>query len=110
MPLKPRQSWQPQISVPVFTGKLLDSVVSCEYVVRMPNIPVNGRRMQRARLRKGWTLRDLSGRCSELGRPIDFGNIAAYERGDHTPNPGTLLILARALDVDVDDLLAADAA
>ena len=62
-------------------------------------------KLRRARLRKGWTVRDVSSRCEELGTPVAFGLIAYYERGDGFPTAPKLLVIAKALDVEVDDLL-----
>lgn len=71
-----------------------------------PNgLKILGEKLRRARLRKGWTLRDVTAHTAGLGRQVDYGNISAYERGLQRPNPGTLLVLARALDLDMDDLL-----
>jgi transcriptional regulator with XRE-family HTH domain len=66
---------------------------------------VNTDELRRARLRKGWTLRDVESRCAELGTPVDNGNVSKYERGEVQPVPRTLLVIAQALDVDVDSLL-----
>lgn len=66
---------------------------------------IDAGKLKRARLRKGWTLRDLAGRCEELGATVDFGSIGRWERGDNGPNPGVVPVLAAALDLDVDDFL-----
>jgi transcriptional regulator with XRE-family HTH domain len=60
----------------------------------------------RARLRKGWTLRDVSQRCEDLGTKVAFAQISQYERDVVSPTPRTLLVLAQALDLTVDELLA----
>jgi len=69
---------------------------------------INTALMYRARMRKGWTLRQVSERCEELGTPVDHGNLARYEHGQIRPVPRTLLVIARALDLTVDELLAED--
>lgn len=61
--------------------------------------------MRLARLRKGWTVRDVSQRCRELGTPVDFSLYSRYERGPTYPGPGRLAAIAAALDLDVEDLL-----
>lgn len=61
-----------------------------------------------ARLRLGKTQRELSARCAELGRPIDFSNISKYERGLVVPGPHALPVLARALGLEVEDLIVRD--
>lgn len=71
-----------------------------------PNgLKILGEKLRRARLRKGWTLRDVTAQTAGLGRQVDYGNLSAYERGLQRPNPGTLLVLAQALGLDMDDLL-----
>jgi transcriptional regulator with XRE-family HTH domain len=72
-------------------------------------VAVNGKAIRDARLRKGWTLRDVSDACEELARKelgckVDYGNVSQYERGLIRPNPRTLYTLAMALGVTVDDL------
>lgn len=67
-------------------------------------VAINRQRLQTERLRKGWTLRQLSDRTEELGKRVDFGNLSKYERGLITPAAPALLVIARALDLDVTDL------
>jgi transcriptional regulator with XRE-family HTH domain len=64
-----------------------------------------GELMRRARLRKGWTLRQAAQACADLGTPVDFGNIARYERDEKRPGPGALLVLSRALNFSIDAVL-----
>jgi len=66
---------------------------------------IAGARLLKARRDKGWTLRDTAQRCKELGRSIDHGTIGRYENGQSRPNPGNLTIIAKALEVNVEDLL-----
>lgn len=68
-------------------------------------VPIDVEKLRRARLRKGWTTRDISGRCAELGTPVPYGTYAYYERGAALPPPRRLLVIAQALEVEVDDLL-----
>lgn len=57
------------------------------------------------RIRKGWTQRDVAQRCAALGRKISDSNLSKYERGECSPSPATLAVLAEALDLEVDDLI-----
>ena len=76
----------------------------------MPNIStavtISGQVIVRARMRKGMTLRDLSGACKELGSPIDYSFLSRIERGLSQPTPRCLPVLAQALGLEVDDLFA----
>jgi transcriptional regulator with XRE-family HTH domain len=56
-----------------------------------------------ARLRKGWTERDVIAECKRLGLPR-VGNLHKYERGLLTPAPQTLHALATVYGVPVEDL------
>jgi transcriptional regulator with XRE-family HTH domain len=57
-----------------------------------------------ARLRRGWTLRDLAGHCAEKGVPVDHGQLARIERGESIPRPRLRAVLAELLGIDaVDD-------
>lgn len=74
-------------------------------------VKVNHHLLKRARLRKGWSVREVSKRCEEIGIEtgsgvkVDFGNVSRYERGRVLPVPQTLFVLAQALDLTVDELL-----
>ena len=69
-------------------------------------LPINPAELMRARVRKGWTLRDVTERCDkDLKVKVDFGNLARYEKGDIRPTPRVLLALATVLEVSTDDLL-----
>lgn len=70
----------------------------------MVTVP-DGKAILHARLRRGWTLRDVAERCAGLGFTLSDSNLSKYERGVVKPSPKTLLAIARALDVTVDDLL-----
>jgi transcriptional regulator with XRE-family HTH domain len=72
-------------------------------------VTINTEMLRAARLRKGWSLRDVSTRCEQLGRKVDHSNVARYERGELRPHPWTLQIVAQALDLDVDELTKAAA-
>jgi transcriptional regulator with XRE-family HTH domain len=53
-----------------------------------------------ARLRRGWTLRQLAAECAEKGVAIDHSQLARIERGEHTPRPALRAALAELLDLD----------
>ena len=74
-------------------------------------IAIDRERLRLARLRKGWTLTQVSDRCRELGTPVDYGNYRRYELGTIRPGAPALRVIAEALDLDVADLaLPLDAA
>jgi transcriptional regulator with XRE-family HTH domain len=67
---------------------------------------INGEAVLHARLRKGWTQREVAQRCAELGQPYDDTQISKIERGKiDRPTPLRLRALALALDLDITDLL-----
>jgi len=68
-------------------------------------LPIDSAELMRARVRKGWTLRDVTERCKDAGTKVDFGNLARYEKGDIRPTPPVLKVLAEVLGVSTDDLL-----
>lgn len=69
-------------------------------------VAIKGGELRRARLRKGWSLRDVAAATKQLGAEVDFGNVSRYERGSVKPHPRTLKMLADALGITVDALLA----
>jgi transcriptional regulator with XRE-family HTH domain len=72
---------------------------------RRPDWTFNGKAAFEARLLKGWTQRQLQARTKELDLEIDDSNISKYERGDARPTPPTLAVLAKALDLGIDELV-----
>lgn len=67
---------------------------------------INGDVLQRARLRKGLTLRDVAQQCADHGQDVDFSTLARWEQGGWQPrSPRVLPVLAAVLDLSVDDLL-----
>lgn len=56
-------------------------------------------------MRQGLTLRDLTDRCEQAGERISHTVLARWETGEFGPTPRRLLVLARALNITVDDLL-----
>jgi transcriptional regulator with XRE-family HTH domain len=77
-----------------------------------PRYPeLNRQLLERERRRQGLTLADLARRCHERGdKNVDETALSRYERGEVRPGPNRLLILAQALGVTVDDLLAEEIA
>ena len=73
-------------------------------------VAVNTQLLRLARLRKGWSLRDVADRTEQLGKRVDHGNIARYEHGQIRPNPRALALVAEALDLTVDELIEGVAA
>lgn len=53
-----------------------------------------------ARLRRGWTLRELARRCADKGVPVDHGQLARIERQEAIPRPRLRAVLADLLDLD----------
>ena len=71
---------------------------------------IDGAALRRARLRSGMTQRELARRCLELGVKVDNSRHQqgrTQQRGHRRRKPPTL---AKALEVEVDELLAKDAA
>lgn len=67
----------------------------------------DGEAAMMARLRKGWTQKDVMNECKRLKLPVvDDSNLAQYERGKLTPRPQTLHSLATVLGVPVDELVS----
>jgi transcriptional regulator with XRE-family HTH domain len=67
---------------------------------------LNTELLLRARLEKGWTARDVAARCKELGVRVDYSSYARYERGITRPGPSKFRAVAKALDLEIEDLLA----
>src|SRR3989442_1572382 len=63
-----------------------------------------GERLKLARKKAGFSLRDLS---EALDNRISAQAIGKYERGEMMPSSGTLLALAKTLDVSLDYLMGA---
>lgn len=63
-------------------------------------VEIDHQAIQRARLSLGLSLRELAQRCGK-----DASQIAKYEHGTVRPYPRSLAALAKALEVEVGDLL-----
>lgn len=73
-----------------------------------PRYPeLNRQLLERSRRRQGLTLGDVAARCHALGdMGVDEIALSRYERGILRPNPRRLPVIAEALGLTVDDLLA----
>ena len=70
---------------------------------------ISGKALRRARLRNGWTQRQLAEECLRHGTPVSHGNIARAELGQPGGlGPRKLPVIAKALGVDIDELLPED--
>ena len=80
--------------------------------VRKPRTPwsnpaINGSALRDARLGKVMTLVEVCEACARLNPlvPVDDSNLSRYERGEVSPSPKRLRIIAQVLGLDEDDLL-----
>jgi transcriptional regulator with XRE-family HTH domain len=64
----------------------------------MPTANVREKRLQR-----GWTLDDLAAKCAAEGVPTSVPNLHRIERTQQVPRPGLRAVLAKLLDLDVND-------
>lgn len=60
--------------------------------------------VRRKRLDKGWTLDQLSQECAAKGVSTSISNLHRIETGDQVPRPGLRKVLARLLEMDVNEL------
>lgn len=56
-----------------------------------------------SRLRLGLTLPELAEKCTAAGAKTDDGNLSRIERGIQVPRPQLRSVLARLLDLDIED-------
>ena len=72
----------------------------------MPNygVVIDTEMLRAARRRKGWTVREVAEQCMKAGTKVDFSNYARYEHGQRLPSPKTLVVIAKVLGLDFDDL------
>ena len=59
-----------------------------------------GKRLKEMRLARGMTQKDLAKKI-----PVSYQALGKWERGESTPNPETVVQLARIFEVSADDLL-----
>lgn len=70
------------------------------------SLPFSGETAREIRERSGLTLGALAERCSGLGHPVHRSYLGKIESGLNRPSPPLLKVLAKALHVKIDDLLA----
>lgn len=56
-----------------------------------------------SRLAKGMTLRDLAAKCAADGASVHWTQLGRIERGLNAPRPQLRSVLAKVLDLDVED-------
>lgn len=78
---------------------MLCVVVARASLLGMQKTPTSSIKAQR--LRRGWTLRQLSAECAKRGVEANFGQLSRIERHIHTPNPALRAVLAELLGLDV---------
>jgi len=64
----------------------------------MPTVTVRQKRLER-----GWTLDDLAQHCKAEGAPTAVSNLHRIEAGVQVPRPRLRAVLARLLDLHVND-------
>ena len=73
----------------------------CASLRYMPQ--TNTSKIREQRLQRGWTLPELANRCAKAGAPTDDGNLSRIERGLQAPRPQLRSVLARLLELSVED-------
>lgn len=71
------------------------------------SLPFDGERLRQHRERGGLHQADVARLCGEAGHKIDRTRISQLERGDK-PSPPLLVVLAKVLKIEIDDLLTPD--
>jgi transcriptional regulator with XRE-family HTH domain len=59
--------------------------------------------VKQGRLQRGMTLWDLAEKCTKEGAPVRHSTLSRIERGIQMPRPKLRLVLARILELDVND-------
>ncbi|WP_374213687.1 helix-turn-helix transcriptional regulator [Streptomyces sp. G1] len=59
--------------------------------------------VKQGRLRRGMTLRELAEICAADGAPVGQSTLSRIERGIQVPRPRLRSVLARVLQLDVND-------
>lgn len=72
---------------------------------RRLSLPFDGARARRERERQGLTLADLTERCARVGMRINRSTLHRWETGEFGPTAPRLKVLARALDIEITELL-----
>lgn len=60
-------------------------------------------RVRSSRLAKGMTLRDLAAKCADNGASVHWTQLGRIERGLNSPRPQLRSVLAKVLDLDIED-------
>lgn len=55
------------------------------------------------RLERGWTLAQLADECTKAGTPTAVNNLSRIESGKQVPRPKLRSVLARILELDIND-------
>lgn len=69
------------------------------------SLPFDGDRLRALRERRGFRQADLAQRCTDQGTSVSRFQVVRAETGKNMPTPATLAAFARALDIEIDDLL-----
>ena len=72
------------------------------------SLPFDRHRLRTWRELRGYRQIDLAQRCTELGTPVSLDQVFRAETGRSKPKPRVLLAFAKALEIEVTELLAAD--
>jgi transcriptional regulator with XRE-family HTH domain len=68
-------------------------------------VTINGHAIRLWRMRRGMSQRALSDKTDQLGDRADASNINKAENHGYGIGPAKLLVIAQALDVEIDELL-----
>lgn len=72
--------------------------------IKRLSLPFSGALARRARESQGLTLRDVADRCEQADQRIDHTTISRWENGVFGPTAPSLLVLSKALNVEIDEL------
>jgi len=72
------------------------------------SLPFDGARLRTLRERRGLRQADLAQRCTDQGTSVSRFQVVRAETGKNMPTPATLAAFARALEIEIDDLLTPD--
>lgn len=73
-------------------------------------LPFSGARLRELRVLGGLNQQGLASQCKKRGHRVSRAQISKWETGRHKPSPAALKAVARALNVEIADLLDQDAA
>lgn len=72
------------------------------------SLPFDRHKLRTWRERRGLNQSALADRCEALGHKVTRYQITKIETGRNGPRPAVLAILAKALDLEIDDLLSGE--